>query len=238
MQRFASSILALFLVALPSIASAQEDLPQLPASENSPAVTPPPPPPREETPPQQPQEEKYVPHGFTAEVGLGLAFLTSSSHEPMRDHSNIGLAPLQLSLGGWVSPKVALMFRMAGTSYFRQTADDLYTVDKYGVPQKSGGKTYQIGSDFYGGVVQYWPSERFFVSGGVGLALFGTNPLQDIPKEYQFTETGLGFDARAGWVFAVGGKQHAFGLVAEVIPTFTSKTTAIGSALNLQWQFL
>jgi hypothetical protein len=213
------------LLAVPLFAAAlaQEDLPALPAPEDPPATAPPAA--SEETaPPVEPKaDEKYVPHGFTIEVGLGISFMSSSSSQPFADHSAIGLAPLSLSLGGFLSPQFALMGRIAGTSFFRETVD---------------GRTYQIGNTFVGPELQWWPSERIFLAGGVGLGLYGTNALQDVPKDYQFNESGLGFDARAGWVFAVGGKQHAFGLVAEFVPTFTKQSTVMGSALNLQWQFL
>jgi hypothetical protein len=55
--------------------------------------------------------------GFTLEVGLGAA-LTILSAEGFDTETKGGLAPLSLSLGGFLSPDVALMARRAGTSYF------------------------------------------------------------------------------------------------------------------------
>src|SRR6185369_11259610 len=59
-------------------------------------------------------QPKYIRHGFTMEIGLGIALTSVSSEDTSVDRPmSVGLAPLSLSLGGFLSPNVALMGRMA-----------------------------------------------------------------------------------------------------------------------------
>src|SRR5262245_37636406 len=70
-----------------------------------------------------------VRQGFTLELGLGGAVTTANDQIdafapggggiPVERtfRTSGGLAPLSLSLGGFLNPDVALMFRIAGTTY-------------------------------------------------------------------------------------------------------------------------
>lgn len=169
-----------------------------------------------------PVKPAYVPHGFTMEIGIGAAYTSASSSISTHEHQAFGLAPISVSLGGFLAPDLALMFRAAGTSYFRDA--------------RTQAGFDQVLTGFYGAVLQYWPSSSVFVAGGVGLALYGTNPL--IQSTHKFMEGGFGTTARVGWVFATMQDKHAFSLVFEGFPTFTKDSTVVGSALNLQWQLL
>lgn len=163
---------------------------------------------------------RYVPHGFTMELGLGLSHTMIASELGAREKTALGLAPLSLSVGGFVSPKVAIMARMAGTSVFRETGK---------------GDLYQVVNGFYGATVQYWPSNDFFVGGGVGLAILANNPLMDVPRENSFSEIGYGATLRGGWAFATPGKS-AFALTVELYGSKFESSSAVASALALQWQ--
>ncbi|HEY3667222.1 MAG TPA: hypothetical protein VGL19_14535, partial [Polyangiaceae bacterium] len=90
-----------------------------------------------------------APHhsGFTGDLGIGVG-ITTRPVESFTDcfsttgqcagvdtgvhkstEAKFGLAPLSLSLGGFLTPKLALLFRAAGTSYFvgnRQYLDAFY----------------------------------------------------------------------------------------------------------------
>ena len=155
--------------------------------------------------------------GFTLELGLGAAVTTISPDEG-DSQTEFGLAPLSLSLGGFLSPDAALMFRLAGTSYFEDFL----------------GETVQLCNCFYGGVVQYWPSDAFFLGGGVGIALFDDNPLfSNVDVE---GESAFGMTARAGWAF-YASRAYSFALVYEVFPAFYDSVTVVGQALNLQYQY-
>jgi hypothetical protein len=172
--------------------------------------------------PAAPAKPAYVPHGFTMEIGIGAAYTSASSSVSSHEHQAFGLAPISLSLGGFLGPDLALVFRAAGTSYFRD-ANTRAGFD-------------QVVTGFYGAVLQYWPSSSVFIGGGIGAAIYGTNPL--IRSTHKFIEGGFGTTARVGWVFATMQDKYAFSLVFEGFPTFTKDSTVVGSALNLQWQLL
>lgn len=87
----------------------------------------------EESPPSA-ERRQYVRHGFTMELGLGISETAVTSDVEGREHSQIGLAPLSIGLGGFLSPRLAIIARAAGTSTFR---DD------------SQGKSYQTVNGFY-----------------------------------------------------------------------------------------
>jgi hypothetical protein len=128
--------------------------------------------------------------------------------------SEFGLAPLSLSLGGFVSHQVALLARIAGTSYF-----------------VNGD---QIGHSFYGVGVEVWPIDRLYLGGGVGFALFGPNPLySSSPMD---TESGWALDLRVGAALA-GGTNHDFTLSLEVIPGFYGDDIVTGFGLVGAWKW-
>ena len=113
--------------------------------------------------------------GFTGDLGIGIGVTA----QPVETYTScagsagqcagvdvgvhkstsakVGLAPLSLSLGGFLTPKVALLFRATGTSFYY-------------------GNTQYLAA-FYGAVVEVWPHDRFFLGGGPGIGYFGTNPL-------------------------------------------------------------
>lgn len=155
--------------------------------------------------------------GFTSELGLGIAH-TSVSNEGGGGVSKIGLAPLSFSLGGFVTPDLAIMGRAAGTSFFGEDRN---------------GKLVQTGNLFYGVVMQGWLSESFFVGGGVGYMIYGLNPL--ISPNARMV-AGWGLTARGGWSFA-STRHHSFDLVLELFPSFYDGAKVFGTALNLEWQY-
>lgn len=187
---------------------------------SAPAFAPVPVPTRSESPPTSDPSAPYVPHGFTMALGLGLSHTAIGSDLASRERSDLGLAPLSLNLGGFLSPRVALMARMAGTSVFREDARN---------------KAYQVVNGFYGPSVQYWATDSLFLGGGVGLAVLATNPLMSVSRENRFTEVGVGANARLGWAFALPGKS-AFSLVLDLYGSRFEQSGALASALNIEWQ--
>jgi hypothetical protein len=131
---------------------------------------------------------------------------TSTVYEP-------GLAPLGLSLGGYLTPRLALLGRLSGTSYFRGDEQILHM--------------------FAGPVVEFWPHDRWFVSGGVGLGSLTPNPL--LGSSLVTPRQGVAFDARAGAVLA-GGVRHAVTASLEVIPAIYKHFQA-GAALLVAWKW-
>ncbi len=203
---FRSLLVLLGIAASPAVAFAQESAPE-PAS------------PQEEPAPAQ--ESQYVRHGFTMELGLGISETAIASDVSTRDESAIGLAPLSLGLGGFLSPRLALIGRAAGTSTFRDDAR---------------GRSYQTVNAFYGPTLQYWATDRLYVGGGIGLAVLAADPFGH-NKQVQFFDTGVGLNGRLGWAFALPGTHHALTLGLDAFASRFEKTTTLATALNLGWQF-
>lgn len=132
---------------------------------------------------------------------------TSTEFEP-------GLAPLGVALGGYFTPRVALLGRLAGTSYFRGS--------------------HQYLQLFTGPVVEYWPSDRWFLAGGIGLGTFTPNPFTG--SSVVSSREGLALDARAGAVLT-GGPRHALTLSLELIPAFYENRARAGAALLAAWKW-
>ena len=196
------ALTALALVAFPARASAQE----APAEESDPSSEP----------------SSYVRHGFTMELGLGMSQTGTSSDVGGRDHSGLGLAPLSLGLGGFLTPRLALIGRAAGTSYSRED---------------SRGNSYSTVNGFYGPTLQYWATDRVFLGGGVGLAVLAADLYGEARKDVRFFDTGIGLNARAGWAFALPGTHNAITLSIDGFASKFDKSTTVASALDLGWQF-
>jgi hypothetical protein len=168
--------------------------------------------------------------GFTGDLGLGASITTVAEDDPPPPpgstpftpvqhtdtrEAKLGLAPLSVSLGGYFTPTVALLFRASGTSYF-QNGD-------------------QYVNNFYGPIVEIWPHDRFYLSAGVGLGVFGPNPL--VSRSSRDPLVGLAFDARAG-VALINGKNHDLTLSIEVIPGFYKNDESVqGYALVAAWKW-
>jgi hypothetical protein len=209
---FSSLLAVLALVAVPSAAFAQDASPSTSASatenveEPAPSV-----------------EHSYTRHGFTMELGLGVSQTSVSSDVGGREHSAIGLAPLSVGVGGFLSPRLALIGRAAGTSTFRDDAN---------------GKSYQTVNGFYGPTLQYWVTDRFYLGGGAGLALLAADPLGPTNNRgIQYIEGGFGLNARAGFAFALPGDHHALVLGVDGFGSRFEKSSTVAVALNLGWQF-
>lgn len=157
--------------------------------------------------------------GFTLELGLGLG-ITHLGIEGGDSETNVGLAPLSLSLGGFLSEDLALMARMAGTSWFEDIGND----------------TVQIGSYFYGVALQYWLSDEAFLGGGVGYGLLADNPFFSSDDSFE-SEGGLAFTLRAGYAVYTS-RNHALGFTLELFPEFFDNARTFGTAINFQWQLL
>ncbi|HEY7372687.1 MAG TPA: hypothetical protein VIF57_11045 [Polyangia bacterium] len=162
--------------------------------------------------------------GFTGDLSIGGSLMTRTvgsasggSNAPLVEESSTviepGLAPLGVSLGGYVTPRIGVLFRLAGTSYFRSNSQYIQA--------------------FAGPMVEYWPHDRWFLAGGVGLGLFTPNPFFGSSLRRQ--REGLAFDARAGAVLA-GSARHALTLSLEIIPAIYDELRA-GAALLVAWKW-
>jgi len=171
--------------------------------------------------------------GFTGDLGLGLGFthVQETTYEATTGgplacpggcetsttagKTHVGLAGLSLTLAGYLNPHFALGARIATTSYF-QDGD-------------------QWANNFYGPILEVWPHDRFFLSGGAGLGIFGLNPL--FSRGPAHSETALALDFRAG-VALINGVHNDFTLSGEVIPGFYSDSqTVVGYGLVAAWKW-
>ncbi|MDB5212911.1 MAG: hypothetical protein JWO86_838 [Myxococcaceae bacterium] len=155
--------------------------------------------------------------GFTLEVGFGGA-LTYVARE--RADGQTGLGPTTLSFGvGWfVTPKVALLARSSGTTYFDKT---------------SSGDTSQIFNALYGGQLQYWANDIISLSAGPALAVVFENPFLASEAKPQF---GFGGSSRVGFSL-FSAKHHVVRLSWEVFDSKVARAFVFGSALSVEWQY-
>jgi hypothetical protein len=169
--------------------------------------------------------------GFTLELGIGAAVTAVTSEVttscfgtgcPPEDSTEtvtdtyVGLAPLSLGIGAFVSPQVALLFRSAGSTYFKGSRQWLSTL--------------------YGGVIQYWPSDIVMLSAGPGVAVYGENPFASHYGYGSPTLTGFGFSVRGGLSFA-NFTHHSLRLALELLPAFYDKRSTFGTTFTFEWQY-
>jgi hypothetical protein len=157
--------------------------------------------------------------GFTLELGLGLG-ITHLDPDSGDGDTSVGLAPLSLSLGGFLTEDLSLVARMAGTSWFEDIEGD----------------TFQIGSYFYGAALQYWLNDAGFVGGGVGFGLLAANPWFSGRSGID-SEGGLMLTVRGGYAFYTS-RDHWLGFTLELFPGFFENANTMGVAINFQWQLL
>jgi hypothetical protein len=175
-----------------------------------PAPAPPPPGGYAPQPYYQPMPQPTGPQrdGITVGVDIGLG-MTHVSLGDFGSDSEGGLSGLNLSLGGFLSPSMAIILRVSGTTF-----------GEFGADQSISG--------FLGGAVQAWVGPKFFVGGGAGIGILTCSNCE--------AETGFAVTGRAGFEF---GQRATSGwhVAAEVTPAFYDndvRVTSIG--LQIGWQ--
>jgi hypothetical protein len=136
------------------------------------------------------------------DVGLGL------QHDGYIGQTQQGVAGLNLGIGGFLTDKTALMFRLAGTTA------------SYGHFQQSSGVMAPT--------LQYWIDDRLYVDGGVGIGFGGV---------YDSTDGGLGFILGAGYAVLNRGK-HNLQIAIEYTPAFTEPEAVHSLGVTVGWQLL
>lgn len=206
MRKYSALILGTLALLFTNVASAQDG-------------TPPPPPGYTTTAPAptviyvaQPQVAERVPtrSGFTMELSLGVGHL----RVPVADFSQFGLAGLSLSLGGFLSPDLALMFRATGVA----------------VPE-AGGTIVSVGAL---GVLQYWATDRLTLSGGLGLSQVSVNSAFD--STIARSNKGFAINFRIGYALAQF-THHSLGLTYEITPAWIDGESVLMQGLALNWQW-
>jgi hypothetical protein len=221
----------LFAVTLAGgIAVAQPAPPPPPPPGPAPAPAPPPmqpqPPPPPGYPPAGYQPAAYQPpppppgpirDGFTVGVDIGFGFTTFSGDTEA--DSEAGLSGLNLSLGGFINPKLAVLFRLSGTSFWLDTGFD---------------ESIQFSNIFVGGQVQYYAMPQLFVGGGAGLGVFGA-----FFEDESDSTNGFAVNARVGYDVSQSSGS-AWQVALEITPSFYSEdgfdltATSIGLQIGYQ----
>ncbi len=236
---------AAVLVAVPSVAAAQEPPPSPPpASAPEPAPAVPAPvaapssaapqdldePPRRGAPPlrgappafgapAQPVQsgsEAARPNRSGATFEMSIgAGMTRVSVDDGPSESFGGLSGLNVGLGGWVSPSTALTLRIAATSFVEQ----------------AGFQDVRFIAGLVGLSMQHMASNELWIGIGGGIGVLTTD--QDNVEP----ETGFAFDFRAG-VNLYQSAQNAFHLAIEITPGFYDGGKVTGIGVQLGWQAL
>jgi hypothetical protein len=142
--------------------------------------------------------------GFTLLLNIGVGF----QRDEFIGTTETGLGGLNLGIGGFVNPDMALWLRVSGTN-----------VDYGGTRQVSG-----VG----GPGIQYWVNDRVNLEGVVGVGFWDVEGIN---------ETGFGAMLGASVVlFNRGG--HNFQLGVEYAPAFTDPETVHNIGIVFGWQLL
>lgn len=159
-----------------------------------------------------PAQAGPVRSGFTASLTFGLG-TTRIDPEVGEGDTKAGVGGINLDLGTYLNPELALFFRSTGTSYTQEIL----------------GSTETFTNSFYGLALQYWTHETVSLSGGIGLAVASVSFLSDLDIE---PEKGIAINARVNYRIS-GGWQ----LAAELTPSVYDGFNLYSSALlgGYQW---
>jgi hypothetical protein len=154
------------------------------------------------------------------ELGLGFGGIEITRFgEFTGERTDIGFEPHALSLGGFITNDVAILFRWKSTYHFITNSE---------------GESAQQFLGTFACHIQWWFADEFFVAGGLGLAAFGLGfgAAESDPS----WAVGLGTAARIGYAF-YRTDHHAFKLSVEAIGGFFGRGMAFGQTFNLEWQY-
>lgn len=138
-----------------------------------------------------------------------------SSTSYRETESFTGLAPVSLSLGGFLTQDWALLFRASGTSFATDQARFVNT--------------------FTGLAAQYWPTERLMLCAGVGLGTYIATGKAS--SSYDNVNRGLALSARVGYS-VLSSEAHALRVAFEATPSFYENVQVTGYAVSFEWQLL
>ncbi len=155
--------------------------------------------------------------GFTLELGMGpSAYQVFSPDVDTRGEFTAGV---NIGVGGFVSDRLALMGRIQVVS---RPAENL------------GSEGLAIGHL----QIQFWLSDRIFVSAGTGMAVyFLSAPLGEalMGKENQ-DHTGFGFSLRTGYSFA-RWERHLLRVTLELASCAFDDLNVLAESVALEWQW-
>ncbi len=198
------TLICLLSILVPSIALAQPG-----------GAPPPPPPPGYGPAPAAYGQAPNHKHGMTFEANLGVGLLWFSKDGESSDKET-SLGGLNLGVGGWVNPQLAITLRVAGVTY----SEDIM------------GETARLTAGFVGPSAQYWVSENAWIGGGLGLGF-----IQATYAGQSESKTGLGLDLRTGYTFSTTS-ENTWNLSFELTPSSIEEVTVWGAAVLFGYQHL
>jgi hypothetical protein len=159
-------------------------------------------------PPEPPEPEGVSREGFALELGGGLAFV--SFLDP--GLSRFGMSPVDFSIGGYVSPRVAMFAHMQGIGLFGNEGDSV----------NAGGFAH------LSFLTEVWITDQLGVGAllgiGAGGASGGPSPDQN------------GFVAGGRVMFDLAqSRHHSLTAVYQIVGAWTYP--AVAMSLGLQWQY-
>jgi len=141
--------------------------------------------------------------GFTILVNMGIGV----QNDTYVEESAVGLAGANVGIGGFVTPKLAVLGRFSGTNV---------NYDRFG--QVSG---------VVGATLQYWATDRFIVEGGAGIGYWTAEG---------DSETGFGLIVGASGVVFHRGKHNLL-VGVEYAPAFTDSGQVHNIGITFGYQF-
>jgi hypothetical protein len=173
---------------------------------------------------------------FEANVGVGFMWERVSFGDGTSATSDTftSLGGVNLGVGGWVSPNLAITARAAGVTY-SQSQDD----------GAGGTISTSLTGAFLGPSVQYWLDPHLWIGGGAGLAIAFVESSSDSSgvSVSSDNQTGFGLDLRAGYTFSSGFTPNTWNLSVEFTPGFfgADNNTTVqlnGFAILFGYQYL
>jgi len=166
--------------------------------------------------PYMQQEAPNLKSGMTFELNLGIGWIRAANDSDS-ETSDLGIGGLNLGVGGWVNPKLAISGRIAGVTYSEDGAS--------------------LTQGFLGVSAQYWIDDHFWAGGGVGFGIIRV----DIDGFGDDSKGGFGLDGRVGYSFMTTS-ENTFNVSLELTPGFFSENdqsfTYTGIAFLLGYQHL
>ncbi len=149
--------------------------------------------------------------GFTIGVNGGIA-ASIVSDRGSGGFTEVGISGVNLDLGGYLSPDLAILFRALGSQYSKSLS----------------GESIRFVNAFYGIVGQYWLTHQIAIEGGVGLAALISFGQEDFGVE----EVGVGVNARGTYRISRGWRASL-----DVSPSFYDgfNSTSVGLLGGYQW---
>jgi|SRR6516165_9466675 hypothetical protein len=170
----------------------------------------------EEAVSREASEEPIVRRGFTLglSIGAGATFLSPKSG--VNSKNDGGLGGINLSIGGFLNPDLALLLKVTGVNYGAFDSE------------LSTGIAAVVGP-----AVEYWLSDHFNLVGGAGLGVLTMEP-----KLSATTLTEYGFGGMAGInYFPWALRHHGLGFFADVSPIATSNFFVLTYQAGFSWQY-